>query len=272
MCFSVCDRSLNGSVDSGAGDVDQLGEFGGGMCPCPMNFHQVTLLGCRQFRLLAAGVAFRFSHLHSLSRSGADEVGFELCHHRENVEQQSPDRVGRIVDGSADAECDALDGELVHDIFRIPQGASQPVEFRNHKSVPVPAGGQGFSESGSCPVGAGESVVGVDQARSNAEGFQGVSLSGQILLVRGYACVSDQEFIHNATVLVDRWRPQEYARKRPPCGHPSGAANPDNWPHAKDPIRRPREVRLADCQLTFEHLHRLVQGSSGRDEPFSARR
>jgi len=31
-------------------------------------------------------------------------------------------------------------------------------------------------------------------------------------------------------------------------------------------------VRLAGCQLPFEHLHRLVQGSSGRDEPFSARR
>jgi len=34
----------------------------------------------------------------------------------------------------------------------------------------------------------------------------------------------------------------------------------------------PFSVRLADCQLTFEHLHRLVQGSSVRHEPFSARR
>ena len=87
MCFSVCDRSLNGSVDSGTGDVEQLGEFGGGMRPCPVHVYQVVLLGCRQFRLLAAEVAFRFGHLHSLSGSCADEVGFELCHHRENVEQ-----------------------------------------------------------------------------------------------------------------------------------------------------------------------------------------
>ena len=87
MCFSVCDRSLNGPVHGGAGDVEQLGEFGGGMRPCPVHFHQVTLLGCRQLRLLTAEVTFRFGHLHSLSRSGADEVGFELCHHRENVEQ-----------------------------------------------------------------------------------------------------------------------------------------------------------------------------------------
>ena len=87
MCFSVCDRSLNGSVDSGAGDVEQLSELARGMYTRAVHFHQVALLGRRQFRLLAPEMAFRFSHLHSLSRSRADEVGFELCHHRENVEQ-----------------------------------------------------------------------------------------------------------------------------------------------------------------------------------------
>ena len=56
-------------VDGGAGDVEQLGEFGGGMRPRPMNFHQVTLLGRRQFRLLAPEMAFRLGHLHSLARS-----------------------------------------------------------------------------------------------------------------------------------------------------------------------------------------------------------
>ena len=45
-------------------------------------------------------------------------------------------------------------------------------------------------------------VVGVDQVRSNAEGFQGVLLGGEVLLVRGYACVSDQEFIHSGTLPV----------------------------------------------------------------------
>ena len=58
-----------------------------GMCTRAVHVHQVALLGCRQLWLLAAEVAFRFSHLHSLSGSCADEVGFELCHHRENVEQ-----------------------------------------------------------------------------------------------------------------------------------------------------------------------------------------
>ena len=88
------------------------------MCTRAVHVRQVALLGRRQFRLLAPEVPFRFGHLHSLSRSGADEVGFELCHDHENVEQQTPDRVGRIMDGSADAEFDTFDGELVDDVFR----------------------------------------------------------------------------------------------------------------------------------------------------------
>ena len=181
----------------GPGDVEQLSELSCGMCPRAVHFHQVALLGHRQLRLFSAQAAFRFGYLHTLSSSGADGVGFELCHHREDVEQQTADRIGRIVDGSADAEFDALDGELVDGVFRISQGAGQPIEFGDHDGVAVPACSQGFSEAGWCPVGTGEPVVGVDQVRSNAEGFQGVLLSGEIVLVRGYACVSDQEFIHN---------------------------------------------------------------------------
>jgi hypothetical protein len=36
-----------------------------------------------------------------------------------DVEQQPPDRTHRIMDGSADAEYEALDGERVDDVFRI---------------------------------------------------------------------------------------------------------------------------------------------------------
>ena len=197
MCSSVFDRlSLNGSVHGGAGDVEQLGEFGGGMCPGEVHFHQVTLLRRRQLRLFAAQMTLRLGHLHSFSCSGADQVGFELCHHRQDVEKQPSDRVGGVVNGSTDAEFDAFDGEFIDDVFRIPKRTGKPVEFGNHEGVAVPARGEGFSKTGSCSVGAGESVVGVDQVRSNAEVLQGVSLGGEVLFVRGYARVSDQKFIH----------------------------------------------------------------------------
>jgi hypothetical protein len=57
---------------------------------------------------------------------------------------------------------------FVDDVFRVPEGARQSVEFGNDEGVAVPARSQGFSQAGACSVGAGEAVVGVDQVRSNA--------------------------------------------------------------------------------------------------------
>lgn len=68
MCLSAFDGlSLNGPVDSGAGDVEQLGEFGGGMRARAVDFLQMALQSHRQFGLLAAQVTLRFSHLHPFS-------------------------------------------------------------------------------------------------------------------------------------------------------------------------------------------------------------
>jgi hypothetical protein len=75
--------------------------------------------------------------------------------------------------------------------FASREGTGQSVEFGDDERVAVAARGECFAQSGACAVGAGESVVGVDQVRSNAEGFQGVALGSEILLVRGHACVSD---------------------------------------------------------------------------------
>ena len=92
MCSSVVDGlSLNGAVDGGAGDAEQFGELGRRVRARAMDFHQVTLLGHRQLGLFAPEMAFRFGYLHPFACSGSDEVGFELCHHREDVEQQSPE-------------------------------------------------------------------------------------------------------------------------------------------------------------------------------------
>ena len=65
-----------------------------------------------------------------------------------------------------------------------------------------------------------------------------------------------------ATVLVGRCRPQEYSRKWPHPGHPSEAANPDNWPFLKDRISRPVVVRLVMYVLKFSSPN-LVWSSAG---------
>jgi hypothetical protein len=71
--------------------------------------------------LLAAEPAFRLRDLHAFTRSGADEIGLEFSDHREHVEQQSSDRVERIMDRAADAEFDVLCRELVDDVLRVAQ-------------------------------------------------------------------------------------------------------------------------------------------------------
>ena len=66
-----------------------------------------------EFGLLASEVPLGFGHLHALSGPQSDEIGFELGHHGEDIEEQPPDRIVRIVDGPAQVEAHLADGELV---------------------------------------------------------------------------------------------------------------------------------------------------------------
>jgi hypothetical protein len=50
-----------------------------------------------------------------------DEVGFELGDHGQDVEQQSPDRVGRVVHRASEVELDLALGELVGDRASVGQ-------------------------------------------------------------------------------------------------------------------------------------------------------
>jgi hypothetical protein len=110
----------------------------------------------------------RFGDSHSFTGAGSDEVGFEFGDHRENVEQKSSNGIVGIVRGATDAEAYALRCELVDDVFSVAERACEPVEFRDDQSVAVPARRQSFSKSGPGPVGAGKSVIGVDQLWSHS--------------------------------------------------------------------------------------------------------
>jgi hypothetical protein len=115
--------ALDGPVDGGSRDVEELGEFCRGVRTSVVDLHQVTLLRNGELRLLAAEAAFRFRDLHALTGSSADQIGLEFSDHREHVEQQSSDRVERVMDRAADTEFDVSGSELVDDVLRIAQGA-----------------------------------------------------------------------------------------------------------------------------------------------------
>jgi len=58
---------------------------------------------------------------HTLACSHPDQIRLELGRHPENVEQAPPDGVGRIIGTPAEAQRDALGGELVGDVPGVGQ-------------------------------------------------------------------------------------------------------------------------------------------------------
>lgn len=152
----------------------------------------MALLGAGELGLLSAESAFGFRDLHAFPGSGADQVGFELGNHGEDIEQEPSDGVVGVVDRSADAEFHVLGGEFVNDVLGVAKGPCQPVEFGDDEGVAAAARGESFPQSRAGPVGAGEPVIGVDQGGLNAESFESVLLSGQVLFVCGYAGVPNQ--------------------------------------------------------------------------------
>jgi hypothetical protein len=144
----------------------------------------VGFLAFGEFGLFAAEPAFGFGDLHAFA--GADEVGFEFGDHGQDVEEQPADGVGGVMDGSADAELHVPFGEVFDDVPGVGQGPGEPVEFGDDEGVAVPDGGEGFPQSRSFPVPAGQAVVDVDQVFGDAEGGEAVPLGGQVLLVGRY--------------------------------------------------------------------------------------
>ena len=98
--------------------------------------------------------------------------------------------------GASDAELDFATGEFVDNVLCIAQGSGQPVEFDHDQGVPVPAGVQCFPESGSCQVGPGQALVDECLLRRHTKSDQGTFLGGEVLVVGGYAGVSDEESGH----------------------------------------------------------------------------
>ena len=71
-------------------------------CKCD----QVSLLAEVELRLLAPQATLGPGYLQSVAGTQPEEVAFELGHHGQHVEQQPAHRVGRVVNGSSQAQLD----------------------------------------------------------------------------------------------------------------------------------------------------------------------
>jgi hypothetical protein len=134
----------------------------------------------------------------------ADEVGLELGDHGQYVEQQPPDRVGRVVHGAAEAEPDPPSRELVGDRPGVRQRPGEPVQFGDDQRVAFPAGGQCFPQTRSVAIAPGRPVIDVDPVRGDTQRGESFALDGQVLFVGGASSVSDEKRRHGAPAVLGR--------------------------------------------------------------------
>jgi hypothetical protein len=152
----------------------------------------VGFLAVVELGLLAAEMSFGLSDLHALSRPQPDEIGFELSHHGKDIEEQPSDRIVGVVDGPAQVEAHLSDRQLVGNCPRIGKGTGQSIELRDDKGVALTTRGQGLTQTRPFTIGASQSVINVDPARSYSKSGESVALGSEVLLISGYPGVSDE--------------------------------------------------------------------------------
>jgi hypothetical protein len=99
----------------------------------------------------------------------ADQIGFELGDHGEDLQEHPGERVVPVVDRPAEHEADAAGGKLPEDVQRVGHRAGEPVQLGDGQGVALADGGQGLVEAGPGAAGAGEFLVDVDAVGCNAE-------------------------------------------------------------------------------------------------------
>ena len=130
---------------------------------------QVRLLRRAELGRLAAQAALGLGDFHALAGAHPDQVRLELGDHRQHVEQQPPDRVGRVMHRTAEVQLDLAVCELVGDRSCVGQRAREPVELGNDERVARAACRERLMQARALAVGARKAVVDVDALGLNAE-------------------------------------------------------------------------------------------------------
>ena len=122
----------------------------------------MSFLATVEFGLLASEVALGFRHLHSFASPQPNEVGLEIANHGEDIEQESSDRIGGIVDRPTEIETYLANREFVGDRSCVREGPGQSIELGDHQRVALSTSSQGLTQARPFAIGAGESMVNVD--------------------------------------------------------------------------------------------------------------
>src|SRR3954452_24135648 len=129
--------AFDGAVDRRAADAEELGDFEGAVLATVYQRDQVRLLATVELGLFAAQPTLGLGDLYAFAGTKPDQVGLELSHHREHVEQQPTDSVGGVVARPTKREAGLPRGEFVGDRSGVGRGSGQAVELGDHQRVPA---------------------------------------------------------------------------------------------------------------------------------------
>ena len=99
------------------------------------------------------------------------------------------------MDRSAEAESDVLPGQLGQDVAGIRQRPGQPVQLGDHQRIAGAARGEGESQSGPIPVGAGQAMIDVYAVVTDTERPKGLVARSDLAVPLIRARIPP-EFIH----------------------------------------------------------------------------
>jgi len=106
---------------------------------------EVCFLSRAEFGLLAAQPALRPGDGHALAGSSPSKIGFEFGDHAEGREQQTADRVGRVVHRAPDIQSHPAGRQFVNDVAGVRDRPGEPVQLGYHQRVPAAASSQRFA-------------------------------------------------------------------------------------------------------------------------------
>jgi hypothetical protein len=85
VCRSAGSVALQGAIDGGASDAEQIGQFGGAVLALPEEAHQVGVLTRIELGLLAAQLPLGLCDAHPFAGAQPDQVGLELGDQRQSA-------------------------------------------------------------------------------------------------------------------------------------------------------------------------------------------
>ena len=191
-----------GAIDSWPRDGEQLGKVADRVVAAIVHAAQLLLLLVGKLGRLAAQLAPRAGDGHALAGSQPDQVRLELGEGGKNVEEHLSHRVGRIIDARSQGQPDAARNESVCDRPGVRDGARQSVELGHDERVARADGGKRLVKARTGPVGAGQTVIGVDAIGGHTQLRQRSLLGGEVLLVGRAAGVADQGHHHGRGVTL----------------------------------------------------------------------